>query len=110
MIRVVQHLAKQKTLTQVEQHPLDRGFKIERLLGAWLKDAMGNEANALRFLFPSRRNNRRAVVLNRGVDADPDRQPRIIDGVTEAWIDAVVPGRQFHERIFGRHESIFDHA
>ena len=46
--RIEQDLAKQKALAQVEHRSFDRRFEIQRLVGAWLKNAMRNEANLLR--------------------------------------------------------------
>ena len=74
--RIEQDLAKQKALAQVEHRSFDRRFEIQRLLGAWLKNSMRNEADLLRVLVPRGRNDGRAVVLNRRIDANPDRAAR----------------------------------
>lgn len=97
LIRIEQHLAETKMLTQLEQRAFDRGLKIERLIGRRLKHTVRDQAYLLPRFVKRRRNDGRAIVFDRGVDADPDRQTRIVRGMAKARIDAPVPGSHVDE-------------
>ena len=90
-------LRTRKRCWTVEERLLDRGLEVQRVVGRRLVDAVPHQADHLRLAVPVARHDRRAVALDRGIDADDYRQVLVLRHRRRGWLHAAIPRRHVDE-------------
>ncbi len=91
-VGIEQNLLDAEALVEIEQRLLDGRLEVDRIVGARLKHAMGDQARLV--VVPRDGDDRGTVVLDARVDADPDRHQAIGEHRLGSRIDAGVPRLQ----------------
>ena len=97
-----------KAPVEILQCAFDHGLEVERFIRRWLEHPVPHQTHAL--CFPGAGNDRRAVMLDAGIDADPNPQRAIGHDRRCVWINARIPSGEIDKRALTCDEPVLDHT